>query len=200
MNEVCVQYDLTTAIVLDRDRAFVERDTTAITKLGSSFLRLFCFFSFCGGLYFLVDPPQDRGPDRASPVPPLLCFGSLGLFGPPLWKTYQRWLVGRRIARLAEKSRWVSWSITPEEIEIRDHLSQARVKWAVFSAVFEHQKGFLFLIGSDQGHWLPASSLRSAEEGQFISDWARRRVPRYRIKKKVSVAGKSASLILEYEL
>jgi hypothetical protein len=200
MNEVCVHYDLTTAIVLGRHRAFVERQATAITKLGQLVLRLLCVLWFGMGLYFLVYPPARRAPDQISPVVPLLGLGGLGLFGPGLWKAFQRWSVERQIARLPEKSRWQSWTITPEEIEIRDHLSQGRFKWAALSEAIEYQEGFLFLIGTAIAHWLPASSLRSAEEGQFISDWARRRVPTYRIKKKVSVEGKSARPTFEHEL
>jgi hypothetical protein len=200
MNEVHVHYDLTPAIVLDRHRAFVDRKTTAITKLGPLILRLMCFLWFCMGLYFLAYPPKDRGPDKASPVLPLLGIGGIGLFGPWILKAYRRWSVEQQVARLPKKSRWLSWTITPDDIEIRDHLSQGRFKWAALSEAIEYQEGFLFLIGSDIGHWLPASSLGSAEEGQFISDWARRRVPKYRNQKKIHVAGKSGRSVLEDEL
>jgi hypothetical protein len=200
MDQVSVRYMTTPETVMDGIRAVADSQSTPTLRAGSLLGRL-CYLSWIGmGIYFLISPPKDRAPGTPSLAVPPLTLGAF-ILGLDLWpKLSRRRAIRRRILRMPEKERWVSWSITPDDVEIRDHLTTTRLKWARFAEVVEHNKGFLFLFDAKQGSFLPAVAFTWPEEARFVSDWARRRVAKYRKKSEIEVEVKSPALFTNDEL
>ena len=111
-----------------------------------------------------------------------------------------QWRVRRQLAKIAEKDRWVSWTITPDDVEIRDHLTSVRLKWARFSGFQELAGGFLFVLQRNQGYFLPAHAFTWQDEARFVSDWARRRVAKYQKRRDIEVDGKGVGPSFNDEL
>jgi hypothetical protein len=190
MDQVRVQYLQSLETITSGAKAVLDLQKTPIIRLGNGLFRFLVLSWLVMGIYFVFFPPKDRPPGTASPAPFLLGISGLILGLGLLRRCSMRWTICRRLSRLAEKDRWISWTITPDDIETRDHLATVRLKWARFTEAVEQRNGFLFMLDLKQGLFLPAIAFTWPEEARYVSDWARRRVTKYRKRQAIEIQGK----------
>jgi hypothetical protein len=177
---VIVRYETTPRVAWDAVRAMFRSQLSPGTKLALELMRALLFLLSFYMLWICLAPP------KGGPAPPGLVGLSLflmlfTLFGPWLYGVGIRLAARRRSSRTPEKERWIEWTISPDEVWVRTYSIESRVKWSAFRRVVEHARGLIFLVGPNQGLWLPASAIPSESEANFIVDCARRCVSRYRI-------------------